>query len=165
LKRSEKSDNPERYPFWADGMEPELPCENGPIRMNEILECVCGNTEKFTESIVITHDVDFSGTRSVKLAEEHRYWCSACDLEVVPVKRECVGCGWCCMNISCGWKKRETCEFLYWDLKEGRYRCQKAEGDSDEVVKIRNTMKIGHGCIYKTTWRSDVRRREKDETD
>ncbi|MGE4290581.1 MAG: hypothetical protein AB7E32_00100 [Desulfovibrio sp.] len=83
---------------------------------------------------------------------------------------ECKGCGWCCLHDQCelshrlyGFRRR--CPDIRWDEAQGRYLCALVldPGHADEA---RKALFLGQGCCNRfTSWREDVRNRDREFPD
>lgn len=83
--------------------------------------------------------------------------------------RECVGCGFCCLQARCSlsvriWPNGDgECQALIWD--GSRYKCKLALMSGQRGAEYRAALYIGDGCCSSlNSWRLEVKpRRPKDE--
>jgi hypothetical protein len=76
--------------------------------------------------------------------------------------RECVGCGFCCMQAPCLVSLRiyngtKSCPAFYWNESENKYRCKLMELKGSQGFKYREELSAGAGCCSGlNSWRQNV---------
>lgn len=76
--------------------------------------------------------------------------------------KECVGCGFCCIQTPCDVARRvhgpvKKCPSLYWDTTENKHRCKLMKLDGDLGARYREELYAGAGCCSGlNSWRNNV---------